>query len=386
MEDDNSDSFKLSRRKALAGMGSIGLAGALGIGGTYAQFSDTEERAITFTAGGIDGQLEWSGSYNGEHIDSDTSHVTLEPSDALDTGDTSGMTADTGGLYGENSIPIDVHFDDVKPGDYGCVNFTLTVQDNEAWVASKMNVLENVDYKNYEPEIAADGNVTQTNVDNSGALNASALDADGEVVGEAATQGDLAQNIYTIPYYDSDDSCQFFDGSGFDAQGYNGATAGSFWSNSQEDGSSGFTAQDDVPEDQDDIVAGQEYYLAPRSVLDVSQNVNAIGTAFWNSDDFTLGYDTAPNGSTIAKGSTMLDGSVPARSDSGNNTQGVAPLPPGTELNFGYDFHIPFGTGNEAQGDRCSISLEFLFLQSRHTDAPDFTSYAPGQNTQQDSS
>jgi len=52
-------------------------------------------------------------------------------------------------------------------------------------------------------------------------------------------------------------------------------------------------------------------------------------------------------------------------------------LKPGDTLNFGYDFHIPFGVGNEIQGDRCSVKLDFQFIQSRHTEAPDFTSYSP---------
>lgn len=382
MADDNSDSkITLSRRKALAGIGSIGLAGALGVGGTYAQFSDNEERTVTFTAGGIDGQLSWSGSYNGEHIDSDTSKVSLSTAEAYDTEDAEDMTANSGGQYGDNSIPIDVHFEDVKPGDYGCVNFSLTVANNPAWVASKLKVLENIDYKNFEPEIAADSNVTQTNVDATGAPTGITLD-DGVPQGEAGEQGDLAQNIYTIPYYDSNDSCVFFDPSTdeFVTQDYDGATPGQFWSNSQPGADNDFSTQD-IPADYQSIQDGEESYLAPRSLLDVSQNVRSIGTALWNSNSPSVGYYTAPNGSTVADGSVMLDGNVATDGDSGNNTQSVSPLQPGTTLNFGYDFHIPFGVGNEAQGDRTSVRLSFLFLQTRHTSAPDFGSYDPGQNT-----
>ena len=362
MADDNSDSkVTLSRRKALAGIGSIGLAGALGVGGTYAQFADTEQRAVTFTAGGIDGEISWDGSYNGNHVEDGLANVSLSPAE---------MTATD---HLGNGVAIDVHFDDVKPGDFGCVNFGITISDNPAWVASCLNVLENVDYKNFEPEIDADGDVTSENVDSSGELTSQSAAA------LAANEGELAQNIYTIPYYDSDGSCTFFDPNGltdFSSLTYDGANPADFWSNSQDVATQ--------PVDGDPISVstadGTEYYLAPRSLLDVSQNVRSIDTAHWSSeDDQSLGYHTAPNGTAVQDGCVMLDGE--GSSNNTNNTQGVAPLQPGTKLNFGYDFHMPFKTGNVVQGDRTTIRLAFKFLQTRHTSAPDFGTYDPGQNT-----
>lgn len=363
MSNDNSDSFELSRRKALAGLGGIGTATALGGLGTYAQFSDTEERAVTFTAGGIDGELTWGGSYNGEDVDSGTSHVSLEPTD---------MTAED---HLGNAVGVDVHFDDVKPGDFGCVNFGITVADNEAWVASCLNVAENVDYKNFEPEIAADSDVSEVNVDGSGDLTDGADLDDGN--------GELAQNIYTIPYYDSDGSCTFFDSSGpadFSEMGYDGANPSAFWSNAQD------TENDPVDGAPISTEDGTEYYLVPRSVLDVSQNVRSVDTAHWSSEnDQSLIYHTAPNGTVIQDGCVMLDGKATEDGTSGNNTQSVEPLQPGDQLNFGYDFHIPFGTGNVIQGDRTTLRLAFKFLQTRHTEAPAFGTYSPGSNTPGDS-
>ena len=361
---DTGSKITLSRRKALAGIGTIGAASALGLGGTYAQFSDTEDRAVTFTAGGLDGTLDWSGSYNGTKVGSDgefSSAITVE-TDLEASG------------YNDRAVPIDVHFDDVKPGDYGCVNFTLEVQDNEAWVASGINVVDNYDYKNFEPEIGADGDVSETNVNpETGNLTSpsAAATADGE--------GELAQNIWAIPYYDNDASCSFFDSGGFTGE-YKGATPTGFWSNSQDggfDGQGEFNA-DALPGGVDGIDSETEYYLAPRNLQDISSNLNAIGTALWNDNDMTIGYQTAEGGhASLATGSVMLDGSVATEGDSGNNTQSVTPLKPGDTLNFGYDFHIPFGVGNEVQGDRCSVKLDFQFIQSRHTEAPDFTSYSP---------
>lgn len=363
-DEDNSDGgndFSLSRRKALGGLASIGAATTLGGAATFAQLSDTEERAVTFTAGGLDGTLEWSGSYNGEAVNGDRSTVNVSPD------------LDASG-YNDRAVPIDIEFTDVKPGDYGCVNFTLEVETNEAWVASGINVVDNYDYKNFEPEIAEDGDVDSKNVDEDGNLNDGGDTVDGN--------GELAQNIYVIPYYDSDANCQFFDDDGFTG-GYAGATPTGFWSNAQPETGGGFTPQgefdaDTLPGDLEGIDENTEYYLAPRSLLDVSQNLNAIGTALWNDDDMTIGYQTASGGhASLATGSVMLDGSVPQNSDSGNNSQTVKPLKPGDTLNFGYDFHIPFGVGNEIQGDRTSIKLDFQFIQSRHTEAPDFTTYNP---------
>jgi len=368
---DTGSKVTLSRRKALAGIGTIGAASALGLGGTYAQFSDTEDRAVTFTAGGLDGTLDWSGSYNGTTVDDTedgefSSAITVEP-DLEASG------------YNDRAVPIDVHFDDVKPGDYGCVNFSLEVQDNEAWVASGINVVDNYDYKNFEPEIGADGDLNESSVNvDPETGNLTSQDDAAMVDGE----GELAQNIYALPYYDNNANCSFFDSGGFTGD-YSGAAPTGFWSNAQTgdgefDDQGNFTGGT-VPGGINGIDENTKYVLAPRNLKDISNNLNAIGTALWNDgSNMSIGYQTASGGhASLAKGSVMLDGSVPTNEDSGNNSQSVSPLPPGTTLNFGYDFHIPFGVGNEIQGDRCSVKLDFQFIQSRHTEAPDFTSYNP---------
>lgn len=369
MSEDNNGKFNLSRRKALAGIGAAGAAVGLGGIGTVAQLSDTEDRAVTFTAGGLDGTLAWSGSYNGTTVDGSDDGEFSSAIDVEPNLEASG--------YNDRAVPIDIHFDDVKPGDYSCVNFSLEVQDNEAWVASGINVVDNYDYKNFEPEVGADDDLDESdiNVDPStGDLTGDASMVDGE--------GELAQNIYALPYYDNDANCSFFDSGGFTGD-YSGAAPTGFWSNAQTgdgefDDQGNFSAPA-LPGDLDGIDESKEYVLAPRNLKDISENLNAIGTALWNDgSNMSIGYQTASGGhASLAKGSVMLDGSVPDNGDSGNNSQSVSPLAPGTTLNFGYDFHIPFDVGNEIQGDRCSVKLDFQFIQSRHTEAPDFTSYNP---------
>lgn len=366
MAEDN-DGIRLSRRKALAGLGSIGAATALGGVGTFAQLSDTEERAVTFTAGGLDGQISWSGSYNGDSVDDSLENVSVGSFDSY-----------------SNGITADVHFEDVKPGDFGCVNFSITVQNNPAWAASCVNVLEDIDYQNWEPEVKADDDVDEANYDGNGAFDPNSADG---VEGD----GELAENIFTIPYYDEDDTCTFFDTNGtvdITTLGYDGAVPMGFWANSQEEGEWGpdlnsgpISLAEDNTSSGDATGGSNEKFLAPRSLQDVSQNIRAVDTAHWSSDlDDTLEVQTAPDGATVDAGCVMLDGGLPD-SQTDSNTQGVSPLHPGNTLNFGYDFHIPFGVGNVIQGDRLSLELGFVFLQTRHTEAPNFDDYAPGANT-----
>ena len=333
MSDDNTGSkVTLSRRKALAGIGTIGTASALGLGGTYAQFTDTEENSVTFTAGGIDGTLSWSGSYNGKDVDSHLDHVTTDIEGS-----------DVGGT---------VHFSDIKPGDYGSVNFEIEVQNNPAWVASCLDYSNNIDYVNYEPEADVDGDVNKRNTGS---------DSKATTPGE----GELAQNLLTIPYYDSDGSSQFFDSHGMNTEDLpsNFAVPNNFWSNSESGGE-------------------PASYLSPRYVDDVAKSGGSLNTKQWNGGDpITV---EAPEGASVGDGCVFLDGAQ-ASGGNNNNTRGVSVLQPGATLYFGYDFHLPFDTGNVAQGDRVDIDLGFNFLQSRHTEAPDFGSYSPGSNTPNDS-
>jgi len=334
MSDDNTGSkVTLSRRKALAGIGTIGTASALGLGGTYAQFTDTEANSVTFTAGGIDGTLSWSGSYNGNTVE-----------DMINV-DTSGEGVDG-----------TVHFTDIKPGDYGSVNFAIEVQNNPAWVASCLDYSNNIDHKNFEPETDADSDVDETNIN-----------ANGELSGEPSTSdGELAQNLLTIPYYDSDGSSQFFDSNGMNPEDLpsNFAVPSAFWSNSE------------------NSAEGPDDYLSPQTVHDVATSSGSLNTEVWNGGE-PVSID-APQGASVGDGCVFLDGGQ-AGGSSSDNTRPVSELQPGDTLYFGYDFHLPFDTGNAAQGDRVDIDFGFTFLQSRHTEAPEFGSYNPGSNTPNDS-
>jgi hypothetical protein len=170
--------------------------------------------------------------------------------------------------------------------------------------------------------------------------------------------GELAENIYTIPYYDSDNECQFFDSNGPPSNLPDDFTVPSnFWSNSEEG-------------------------LAPRTIKDVATSEGSLNTIQWNSGD--LEEIVAPDGTTVGKGCVFLDGEQ-AGEGSTDNTREASGLKPGKKLYFGYDFHMPFDTGNVAQGDKMTLDFGFKFLQKRQTDGPNFGTYSPGSNTPSDS-
>jgi hypothetical protein len=222
-------------------------------------------------------------------------------------------------------------------------------------------VTENIDNRVFEPEVDADDDVVSDQIGDTG----------------VQSQGELAQNMLTLPYYDSDGSCTFFDSGGPVApeDPENVLTASEFWSNTQDEDDPKFP----VGEAAND---GQRYYLAPRTVNDVSKNLQSIDTARWTQRGQSLEFIEAPNGTEVGTGCVMLEGDSADGNDTSNNTQGVSPLQPDATLNFGYDFHLPFElTGNAVQGDRMTLSFGFKFLQVRHTEAPNFGSYSPGSNT-----
>ena len=365
MSDDNSDRFSLSRRKALAGLGGIGTATALGGIGTYAQFTDTEEESVTFTAGGIDGIVRYGANYNGNTVKSfgggyadneDLTNVTIEE--------------DNGG------VGLSVTLDDVKPGDYGCFSFGIEVQNNPAWVAACIGYENDTDGTVFEPEVQPDGdlewdgnNVTDSDGDVIGTYDPQ---SDEPIAENVSTNGELPHELLFIPFYGGQvneggnfDPCIFFDSENeeFNADLYNGSgavsTPGPFWDNA--------TAE-----------------LEPATLLQVLQQ-SYVDSAVWGGDD---GVDNQATGEDpvdsvivnppgVAEGCVFLNGEV-----STENEKEAAPVEPGQEFRFGWDWHLPFDTGNEVQGDSMTLNLGFTFSQVRHTEDVILNNiYSPGDNT-----
>jgi len=128
MTDDN---FKLTRRKALAGLTTIGIAGVGAGMGTSALFSDEEEFE--------------NNSIEAGELDLFVDYATSVTQDGVDTGSTTNDGTIQGGVSGKYQIS------DVKPGDSGSLVFCPKIVDNPGWlfVGSADGV---TDFENGQPE------------------------------------------------------------------------------------------------------------------------------------------------------------------------------------------------------------------------------------------
>jgi len=334
MAEDN-DGIRLSRRKALAGLGSIGAATALGGVGTWAQFTDTESESVTFTAGGIDGKVRYGASYNGNDVkkfdggnQASLENVSVEQS--------------------ADGIGLDFDLVDVKPGDYGCFSFGIEVVNNPAWVAACIEYENDSDGRVFEPEVSEDPE----------------LDASDIGTENAQTNGEIPHNMLVIPFYggamppsEPYDPCVFFDPEleEYQVNNYQGsnanATPSAFWDNATGD-------------------------LTPATLLDILQQ-SYTNTAVWGSGGNEVTEQNIVNAPSVAEGCVFLNGEL-----TNENEKEAAPIEPGSEFRFGWDWHVPFDTGNEMQGDRMTLNLGFSFTQTRHTESAVLNNvFAPGQNT-----
>ncbi|AXG06593.1 hypothetical protein DU500_09220 [Haloplanus rubicundus] len=151
------DDFELTRRKALAALGTIGVASAGAGLGTSAYFSDQETfQNNQLTAGELDMKVSWAEHYSdwsadeaefarmedGELVVDDREgfmNATLEeqfPDDetrqAIETGD-----ADPCEVLADVPDDLDgpvINIEDVKPGDFGEVTFDFALCDNPGYV------------------------------------------------------------------------------------------------------------------------------------------------------------------------------------------------------------------------------------------------------------
>lgn len=194
-------SFTLSRRKALAALGSIGVASAGAGLGTSAFFSDQE----TFTnnslmAGELDMKVGYSAHYSDWSNDEDGGDTPGNSSDDVDVvmwdgaPDTTGTASDlptvdgteytglpandawliavsdpeqfldntqytadgdascSGGTDAEDIAQPVIDLEDVKPGDFGEVTFDFTLCDNPGFVTLVGEILEAAENGTTEPE------------------------------------------------------------------------------------------------------------------------------------------------------------------------------------------------------------------------------------------
>jgi predicted ribosomally synthesized peptide with SipW-like signal peptide len=342
--------FSLSRRKALAGLGSIGAASALGLGGTYAQFTDTEEETFAFTAGGIDGHIRWGASYNGQDVQSFN--------DGYEGGELKNVETPDG-----EGVGAELHFTDIKPGDYGCFSFLVKVENNPAWVASCIDYDGNYDGEVFEPEVEDDDHLDESQIGDTG----------------VESPGEIPENMLVLPFYkpevtestlDQWDPCIFFDEEEeeFNYENYEGSgavgTATDFWDNSDDEG-----------QGLHPLPLGDNTPLNDTTGQAVTTSMTS--TVSWGSNGNNIQQHSPPE-SIAGEGCFFLNGEI---GDESANQQEASPLQPGTWYGVGWDWHVPFDTGNEMQGDEMTLKLGFTFGQVRHTESPELSNiYAPGEN------
>lgn len=366
MANDDDGSFRLSRRKALAGLGSIGMAGALGVGGTYAQFTDTEEDTLIFSAGGIDATVEYGASYNGNDVQS------------FNGGSSAGSLENVEVVEGEECGGLGFNLADVKPGDYGCFTFRFKLENNPSWGAACIGVGHDLDGEDFEPENEIEGEPGDYKQGPDPLLDkpnnihpdtGAPQTADADYYGRKGI-GELAENILVIPFYkqpvdqntsEKFDPCVFFDEDTetFDPDAYEGSeavgTATEFWDNAQDQGQG----------------------LHPLPLRDAART-SMIDTTMWGSNGNVIQAFSPPD-AIVGEDCFFLNG---VSDDETDNQQEATPLEPGTYYQMGWDWHLPFDTGNEVQGDTLQLQLGFTFGQTRHTESPKLSNvFAPGQNT-----
>jgi len=132
------EKYSLSRRKALAGLTTIGVAGAGAGLGTTALFSDEESFANnSIQAGELDLFVDyWTSVDQGQA-----------------TGET-GSTTGSGTIQGEGTATGEYVINDLKPGDSGKLVFCPKIVDNPAWLWVGSSGV--TDYENGQTEPEAD--------------------------------------------------------------------------------------------------------------------------------------------------------------------------------------------------------------------------------------
>jgi predicted ribosomally synthesized peptide with SipW-like signal peptide len=198
---DMPDEFELSRRKALAALGTVGVASAGAGLGTSAFFSDQETfENNQLTAGTLDMKVGWEEHYS-DWSEDEAEHAHMEDGKLVVDDRQGFMNATLQERFPDKrppaplcealaDVPDDlerpvIELDDVKPGDFGEVTFTFALCDNPGYVWLNGRILTNEE----------DG-VTEPEADDPG---------ENDDPGDATTTGELAEAIEVTIWYD--DNC-----------------------------------------------------------------------------------------------------------------------------------------------------------------------------------
>ncbi|MXV63829.1 hypothetical protein GS429_17525 [Natronorubrum sp. JWXQ-INN-674] len=154
----------ISRRNVLAGLGTIGVGGALVGAGTSAYFSDEQQLPNELAAGELELKLDWQQFYYGasqetrpqDYGNAGRPYVNAHPDDNKDGEQSievngekyrySELSRNIGDdeidyctdldqdfYFGENQESL-IELDDIKPGDCGEITFSYHLCDNDGWI------------------------------------------------------------------------------------------------------------------------------------------------------------------------------------------------------------------------------------------------------------
>ena len=207
------DEFELSRRKALAALGTVGVASAGAGLGTSAFFSDQETfENNQLTAGTLDMKVSWEEHYS-DWSEDEAEHAHMEDGELV-VDDRQGFmnatlqerfpdkrtrrrldegTADPCEVLAD--VPDDlekpvIELEDVKPGDFGEVTFDFALCDNPGYV-----------WLNGEPLSNAENGLTEPEADDPDEEDDASIQ---QLPGNFPGNGELADTIETTVWYDDD--------------------------------------------------------------------------------------------------------------------------------------------------------------------------------------
>jgi len=200
------DEFELSRRKALAALGTVGVASAGAGLGTSAFFSDQETfENSQLTAGTLDMTVGWEEHYS-DWSEDEAEHARMEDGELVVDDQQGFMNATLQEEFPDKRPPIPlcealadvpddlekpvIELSDVKPGDFGEVTFTFALCDNPGYVWMNGSLLANAENDLTEPE-RDDPN------ESDGATGQ-------QLPGNPLGGGELADSIRTTIWYDDD--------------------------------------------------------------------------------------------------------------------------------------------------------------------------------------
>lgn len=193
------EEFDFSRRKALAALGTVGVASAGAGLGTSAFFSDQDTfENNRLVAGELDLKVDWAQTYNGEPVnafpDEDGDDVQDPIQSREQIAQESGLPIDSPSvetMFRDQfvDIPDDylrplIELEDVKPGDSGEITFSLHLFDNAGYIWMNGRCIENAENGIVEPE----------------------RDDPDEVEASGPLSGELAQAIRVALWYDDGDN------------------------------------------------------------------------------------------------------------------------------------------------------------------------------------